>query len=683
MRSQWFSDCPNQVHLDFHMPEFPAGALARLDAQAMADTMAKAHVDLVALFAKDHFGNSFYDTQAGHKHAKLTQDFLGQTARAMRHRSIRTLGYYSVAWDKHAWDHNPDWRVLDAQGNAIESQASWQPVCVNSPYREELMMPQLAEIARYPVDGVFLDTPIGGGFRHLCHCKFCQRKWKLEFGLDITKGVTTAWRDQLVLRSIEQYLQELRGLLDRINPELIIVMNTASQPHVNRRIKQLCDVGVWESQPRGGDYLEHSFAARTTRNDLLPAQVQTVRFYEGWGDLSLKPEAQLMTECAAMLANGAPASVGDQVNVDGTLEPAVYEMMGRTFERVRQWHRALRGAQSVHQTAILLPVPDAQGSWLAGLQPDLPQLGGITPWRGAHKMLVESHVQADLLYSVLAEEKLDTYRTVILPEPSGYQPGMFDQLRKYVEKGGTLVAVGRSTLHDGQFELEDVLGIRYQGLASYQTVHFRPGAATAHATAKIPLQLRGPAYKVITTTAQELAAMHWPVIEHQPPQRAFRSPYPPACEQPSGFSFATVNTFGKGRAVYIAGSIFQIYWKTNHHWLRQFTQALLEHVDPAAAYSTDAPATVELNLMRRGNDLLLNLVNYALGHQGGHEAISAIERSNPVRQITCRVRCAKPQSVTLEPMGTALDFQFSDGVCAFIVPEVEYLTVVRLAQAAT
>jgi hypothetical protein len=462
-----------------------------------------------------------------------------------------------------------------------------------------------------------------------------------------------------------------------VNPDLVIVMNTASQPHVNRRIRELCDAGVWESQPHGGDYLGHSFASRIVRNDLLPAQVMTVRFYQGWGDLSLKPEAQLITECAAMVANGSPASVGDQVNVDGTLEPAVYAVLGAAFSRVRQWRRQLDGAHSVRHAMLMLPVPDETLSWLRALRPDDKDGAGITPWRGAHKMLVESHVQVDGIYSPLADD-LSGFPVVILPEPSGYQPGMHQRLREYVEQGGTLVAVGASLLEQGRFGLEDVFGIRYVEPLPFSVAHFRPADELAHAVADIPHQVRGTTFKVMLDGAEPLASLIYPQTETQPPVRAFRSPYSPAASTPSAFPFATRHRFGAGQAVYIAASVFEIYWRTNHAWLRQFTEALLRHVDPAMPYELDGPSTVEVNLMRKDRTLFLNLVRYAPGQQGGPTAIAVIERPDPAHDIRCRVRCEGVRRVQVE--GVELPFEQEGGFCVFTVPKVEYLTIVQIDQ---
>jgi hypothetical protein len=52
-----------EVHMDFHMPEFPRDAIVNFDATAFVDHLERGRVNMVALFAKCHFGNSFYNTR--------------------------------------------------------------------------------------------------------------------------------------------------------------------------------------------------------------------------------------------------------------------------------------------------------------------------------------------------------------------------------------------------------------------------------------------------------------------------------------------------------------------------------------------------------------------------------------------------------------------------------------------
>ncbi len=679
MRCSWFRAHGRQLHLDCHLPEFPPTAFKNFDARAFVDQLEKGRVNLVALFAKCHFGNSYYNTKAGHKHQRLPQDLLMETACECRMRGIKTLAYYSLCWDKRAWDENPAWRFIDAEGRTFGEDRPWGTLCMNTPYKDELVIPQLAEIAiGYPVDGFFLDIPMPYIGDNLCFCAFCRRRWKVEYDIDLTPSLPRDLRARLAMRTLVSYLQEIRDLIASTDPALVICMNDVGTSEVSLPVKELCEIGVWEAQPRPGDYLGQSYAARVARNDILDSQVMTVRFYQSWGDMTLKPTPQLTTEFAAMIGNGVVASAGDQVNVDGTLQAPVYDAFSQAFGFVADREEVLAGAESVRHAVVLLPVPDpelplgfALGEARTGQQ-------GPAPWRGAHQLLVESHIQVDLLYSVLAED-LHRFPILILPEPGAYQPGMHERLRRYVADGGTLVAVGKSLLQGGQFHLEDVFGIRYLEPLSFDIAHFLPAEEVRGETAEIPLQVRGQVYKVRREGAQELAALIYPVAQHQPPGRAFRSP-PPPDDARSPFSFATLHRYGEGQAIYIAASLFEIYWRTHHHWLRQFVEAVLRYADPTLPYEIEASGRVEANLMRKGSDLLLNLIHYAPGHQGRPGAIAGIERVDPLRDIACAVRCRKPERVVCEPQGQKLPFSYEEGICRFVVPELEYLAIVRICE---
>ena len=130
--------------------------------------------------------------------------------------------------------------------------------------------------------------------------------------------------------------------------------------------------------------------------------------------------------------------------------------------------------------------------------------------------------------------------------------------------------------------------------------------------------------------------------------------------------------------MYIASSIFSIYWQTNHHWLRRFVDAVIRYMDPDQPLQVEASGRIEANLMRRDEDLLLNLIHYSLGHQGGQNAIAGIERVDPVHDIRCQVRCSRVDAVLLEPEQQELKFEHRDGICTFTVPRIDYLAVVRL-----
>ncbi|MCF7853183.1 MAG: alpha-L-fucosidase [Candidatus Pacebacteria bacterium] len=666
---EWFRTHIRQVHMDFHMPEFPIEAIRNFNAEEFVGHLLHGKVNMIALFAKCHFGNSFYNTKVGHKHSGLENDFLREAAEECRKHGIKTIAYYSLCCDLRAYQTCPHWAATDAQGKPLPVTGPWGRVCINTPYREELALPQLEEIAAdYPVDGFFIDIP----FVPQCFCKYCRTKFQLMYGRELSEDLPRVERTAFIQNSCGRFLKELRAIANRHNPELKIVTNASCRHNSARTFSEQSDYGVWESQPHN-NYLSHSFAARSVRTLDMPVQVMSVRFYQGWGDLTLKPAAQMTTEFAAMIGNGGVASSGDQVNVDGTLQTPVYDMFRGAFGFVEEREKLLFGAVSVPDTAVLAPVP----------RPDYPpeHVAGEA-MLGAHKALVESHVQFDILSS-LDLDRLGSYRFVVLTEPCDFGPDVFPALREWVAGGGTLVAVGDSVLGNrADVHLADVFGLEYLEPSVFSVSHFRPRPELRGETDDLPLQCRGRSYKVIPTTATVLADYIYPLIETSQTY-AFRNVQcPPPSAKASPYPFTTVNTYGNGRAVYVAGSIFRIYWQTNHHWLRQFVEALWNHLDPNPLYRVDIPGVVETNLMTAASgDRLLNLIHYQVGHQGSAGAIPSVEKVHPLRDVACQVKAAGVQRVVLEPEGTRLAFEERDGYACFSVPCIKYLAIVRVVAA--
>ncbi len=664
-RCDWFRKHTRQVHMDFHMPEFPPEAITSFRADEFVAHLLHGRVNMVALFAKCHFGNSFYHTRVGHKHSGLPNDFLMEAAVACREAGIRTLAYYSLCCDIRVCGEHDHWRATEEDGTPTPTHGSWGPVCINTPYREELVLPQLQEIAQsYPVDGFFIDIPMVAK----CYCRYCRQKFEAMYGYELTPQLPENERQGFLYNSTGRLLRELRAICEDHNPELVIVTNRSGRIDAPLSFRELNDCGVWESQPQS-NYLSHSFAARTVRTYDYPVQVMSVRFYQGWGDLTLKPAAQMTTEFAAMIGNGCVASSGDQVNVDGTLQPAVYDMFDRAFGFVQEREQILAGAETVCHTALLAPVP----------RPDYPAPEALGPaMQGAHKALVESHVQFDILPS-LDLDKLADYRYVVLSGSPEYALEVYPAVRDWVSAGGTLVACGTSLLRGHHcLELEDVLGIEFLEPSVFSVSHFRPRPEVRGEADDLPLQCRGRSLKAIPHGAQVLADYIYPQIETTK-DYAFRHTCPPPSLHPSPYPFATINDFGDGRGVYIAGSIFQIYWETNHHWLRQFVSGLWNYVDPEPPYRVDASGIIESNLMRLSDgDLLLNLIHYQVGHQGAASAIPSIERVHPLRGLECQVKAPGATAVILEPQGEATPFEMDGDYATFIVPEIEYLGMVRV-----
>ncbi len=607
-KASYFYQHMRQVHMDFHMPEFPVNAINNFNAKDFVDNLLRGKINMVALFAKCHFGNSFYNTKVGHKHSGLKEDFLMETAIECEKNDIFTYAYYSLCTDVKAYREHANWRYVDAEGKYSGINGPWAFLCPNTPYKEELVLPQLEEIIKdYPINALWIDIPfpIFSSSQDTCFCQYCKEKFKTMYNKELSMDIPLDERMAFMEASTAIFLREIKVLIQKHKKCIKLATNCCSIDR-SRVFTHENDILVWESQPREG-YLSHSFVCRHVRTLDLPCQVMSVRFYSGWGDLTLKPAAQMTTEFAVMIGNGCAATSGDQVNVDGTLQSAVYDMFNESFGFVQDREEILRTAYSVKDTAILVPAPSVDRPALKADNEDT---------RGAHKALLESQIQFDILSS-LDKHLYDDYKCIILPGQGGYPEDVHEKLRDWVENGGTLIAVGSSMIKDGKFISEDIFGLEYLEPSVFSISHFMPREDYRGEAYDLVLQCRTQAQKVINKGAQVVADYIYPQGESIP-ERGFRheTAAPPA-DDVSPYPFSTVNDYGRGKAVYIAGSIFKAYWEYNHHWLRQFIDAIIKHLDPMPLYKVDIPHTMETNLMRSNyGDLILNLINYQVGHQG-------------------------------------------------------------------
>ena len=107
-----------QIHLDFHTSRFIEDIGADFDPDEFADTLVKAKVNSINIFARGHHGWIFYDTKKypERRHPHLKCNLLKQQIEACHARGIKTPVYITVQWDHYTVRRHPEWRVVKADG---------------------------------------------------------------------------------------------------------------------------------------------------------------------------------------------------------------------------------------------------------------------------------------------------------------------------------------------------------------------------------------------------------------------------------------------------------------------------------------------------------------------------------------------------------------------------------------
>ena len=148
------------IHLDFHtMPGiYDVGSEFR--AEEFAATLKETGVDYITLFARCNLGFAYYPTKIGIIHPSLKIDLLGEMVKACHAKGIKVSAYFNAGIDhEHALRHR-EWCKVDKKGRVYKFEVKghgFRNPCLNTGYRDYLLMMVNEVLVKYPVDGIFLD----------------------------------------------------------------------------------------------------------------------------------------------------------------------------------------------------------------------------------------------------------------------------------------------------------------------------------------------------------------------------------------------------------------------------------------------------------------------------------------------------------------------------------------------
>ncbi|MDR2374108.1 MAG: alpha-L-fucosidase [Bifidobacteriaceae bacterium] len=348
-----------QVHLDFHNSEAIGVIGDRFDPDEFADTMVKARVNSVNIFAKCLHGFSYYPTAVGTTHPGLSFDLLGEQIKALHARDIKAVAYVSVLWDDLTAKNHPEWVAVDQEGRLLARPAlsgesvlehggvGWSVLDLASDYPEQVLA-QVDEIAAgHRPDGFWFDiVPVLPNYSPAGVARMRAA------GVDVSDALAVRGHYlQVRDRFIERTAAKIRHHL----PNASIVFNQTTDAWLGRTVPAQNQIDV-ESLPTDGawGYLHYPVVARYARTFGPPVVGMTGRFHRSWSDFGgIKTVDQLSYEVGTILSAGGAPSIGDQLDPSGRLDPAVYQTIGAVFERTWSLDPWLAGSEPIVEAAIV------------------------------------------------------------------------------------------------------------------------------------------------------------------------------------------------------------------------------------------------------------------------------------------------------------------------------------------
>lgn len=441
----------------------------RFDPDFWLDYFKRVHADAACLSAGGIV--AYYPTKVPlhHRSAWLgDSDPFGYLVHGCRKMGMAVIARTDphAAWDDARQAH-PDWIAVDAQGQPRRHWANpemWV-TCALGPYNFEFMTEVHKEIMDlYGVDGIFSNRWAGHG---TCYCKHCARDFKAFSGMDLPR--TTSRSDPAYRQYGQWQMERLRDLwffwdrtIRAVKPGSRYIPNGFPDNVVTGK---LSDIFFTDHQGRSGvippwSNGKRAKELRATMGVKPLGGIFSVGLEEAyrWKD-SVQSEAETRVWVAEGTANN--------------MRPWFAKFSGVLYDRrwlavvekIYDWHyrceRYLRNTASLARVAM---VYSEQTERYYGGKKWQERSGGHA--LGMYHALIEARVPFDMVNDRLLDaEHLAPFKLLVLPNIAALSDAQCDQLRQFVQRGGSLLATFETSLYDERaerrkdFGLSDLFGV--------------------------------------------------------------------------------------------------------------------------------------------------------------------------------------------------------------------------------
>lgn len=675
-----------QIHLDFHTSEWFESVGEQFDAEVFAETLEKAFVNSVTLFARCHHGYLYYDSKAFPErvHPKLVsnhRNLLGEQMAACRRRGIKTPVYLTVQIDVFTAREHPEWLIQDETGRILENkpfEAGFGYIlAVNSPYMDFLKA-QVSDLLEClpEIDSLFFDIVIP-----MEDCSKWTRNQMIEQGLDPSDAHQ---RRAFGERVVDEFTRQMTEYVRSIKPDCGTFYNAG---HVTCRHRAVLDCYSHlelESQGSGPwGFMHFTGAVRYARTLGKEVLGMTGKFHSHWGDFhSFKPQASLEFECFRMLALGAKCSIGDQLHTSGKLCAHSYDLIGKVYRSVAEKEPWCFPAQPVAEIGVLHPedMLYADESPKAGVFMAFdfaPEIAGIV------RMLQEGAHQFNLIDR---DADFENYKLLILPDSVPVTPELAAKIDVYVAGGGKLIASFESGLdpEKKEFLLKSV-GVRKAGEGpvfldgdkqpargrwfpnNNYTDYVVPSGELGRGLPETEhvMYLRGldveaaPGSEVLLKAVDSCFDRDW---RH----------YVSHLQAPSCGEANRPAAVRSGSAIYFTHSLARIYALMSPLWCRTLLLNAVELLmgTPVVSHNGPDSLVVTINDQPHENRRVVHLLFYIPERRG--EKLDIVSEVFPLHDLTLTLQEQRPvQSVELVPQGESLAFIQDGGVLTIPVEKMQ------------
>ena len=590
---------------------------------------------------------------------------------------------------QNVFDAHPDWIAVTANGEKRRHWANpelWV-TCALGPYNFDFMTRVHNEIMeRYEPDGIFSNRWAGHG---ICYCEHCTRNFKAYSGLELPRSSNRF--DPVWLKYNEWStfrLKELWVLWDTVIRKQKSTSRFIPNGFPDKVITgQLSDIVFTDHQARSGVIppWSNGKVAKELRASIGMKPLGGI-FSVGveeqyrWKD-SVQSEAEIRVWVAEGTANGMRPWF---TKFSGVLYDRRWlDTVDKIYQDLYRNEKYLRNIAPMARVGMLFseqePTYGSKG-W---------QKKSDDHASGMYHVMIETRIPFEMVNaSLLDAEHLKSFKLLVLPNIYSLSDAQCDQLRKFVEEGGSLMATFETSLYDEEgkprqdFGLNDLFGVSYNQQVegplqnSYLRLKSNPATNEFHPVLK---ELED-AYRIINTTYQVNVVPHSEFPEPVTlipsyPDLPMEDVYPRVPETHTRELY--LREVGKGRVAYFPGDIDRTFWQimsADHGKLLRNT--ILWALNEEPLVEVKGQGIIDVTVWRQKSSMTIHLVNFTnpMMMKGPFRELIPVDT-----KVSIRIpKGLKVEKVQLLIRGQKLPFEVNEGIITIAVAQITDHEIVAL-----
>jgi hypothetical protein len=625
---------------------------------------------------------AFYPSKVRfHRHGKFLdgRDFFGECVAAAKKRKMRVVARMSpdLNWGD-ALEAHPEWAMRNKDGSVQFSgeEPRLFKTCMFSAYMDDYVPEVMREVnSLYDVDCFYTNgwPPIGS--LPECHCAVCS---KLP-----AAGTPAYWR--VFNDRVFALWQKYDAIAREKQPDSFFFANLGGNVRGGPNLDRLGKIAAWfQADNQGRTYDDPAVWGCTLQGRVCNAVLDgkfaanvTAAYSTGavtWRNASKNPsEAEMWLN--ETLAGGMVPYYHFVGSENGFGEDRRWQRVGVDYFRWTARHdshfttrRSIAnvGVMMGQSTQLLYPGPTTMRS--RGYMHETTQ--------GIYEVLLRGRFAFDFVHEDRLEpSRLSKYRALLLPNIAMLSDRQCQQIRDYVQSGGSIMASFETGLYDenldrrADFGLSDVLGINKAGdvvgtvgnayygrierqhpiLEGFSNTNWLPGAQN-----RVPLKpVQNPVLTIV------------PGFVRYPPELAY--PPVPHSDEPA----VVLRETGSCRMAYFPGDIERSYWLTGHDDLLRLLHNTIRWITrDERIVHVEGEGFIEMFSWETAPGYAVHLLNYTNPntHHGWMQSIY------PLGPQTVRMKLpqsVKVKSIELLKAGKSVAFGLESQVLQFTIPRVE------------